>query len=84
MANHFLDKNSERVLPSHSDSKQLANEFNQFYVDKVQKIRNSISPVESDSEFYSRPFQGQWLTEFEPTNVEEVKELIKEFGVKTR
>ena len=83
VANQLLDKNSERVLPSHSDSKQLANEFNEFYVDKVQKIRNSIPHVESDTQFYSRPFQGQWLTEFEPTNIDEVKELIKEFGVKT-
>ena len=83
VANELLDKNSERVLPSHSDSKQLANEFNQFYVDKVQKIRHSIPTVESDSQYYSRPFQGQQLTQFEPTNADEVKELIKEFGVKT-
>ena len=39
VANELLDKNEERVLPSHTDSTKLTNEFNQFYVDKVQKIR---------------------------------------------
>ena len=28
IANELLDKNEDRVLPSHTDSKRLANEFN--------------------------------------------------------
>jgi hypothetical protein len=39
VANELLDKNNERVFPQHTDSKQLANDFNHFYVDKIQKIR---------------------------------------------
>ena len=38
IANEVLDKNTERVLPSHSDSKILADEFNEYYIDKVNKI----------------------------------------------
>ena len=33
VANELLDKNSKKILPSHDDSKQLANEFNRYYVD---------------------------------------------------
>ena len=56
VANELLDKNEERVLPSRTNSKELATEFNHFYVDKVQKIRKSIPEVTSDCTYYSRPF----------------------------
>ena len=71
------------MLPSHTDPKQLADEFNKFYVDKVQKIRKSIPVVSSDSSIHSRPFKGQKLCTFDPTTVEELSELMKEFGIKT-
>ena len=38
----LLDKKDERVLPSHSDPVELANEFNHFYIDKIEKLRKSI------------------------------------------
>ena len=82
IANELLDKNNERVLPQHNDSKILANKFNKFYIEKVQKICQKIPHVEADPRF-SRPFQGQRLEVFEPTTEEELKELIKQFGVKT-
>ena len=66
MANELLDKNSKRV-PSHEDSKQLANDFNQFYVDKVLKIRNSIPPVKSTLADYAIPFKGEMLAELRLT-----------------
>ena len=74
----MLDKNEERVLPAHSDAKKLANEFNEFYVEKVKKIRKSIPEVNTDPGMYARPFQGQRLDQFEPTTVEELEKIIKE------
>ena len=82
VANELLDKNSERVLPQHTDSRKLANEFNEFYIEKIQKIRRKIPHVDADVRF-SRPFQGERLEVFKPTTDEELKELISEFGVKT-
>ena len=67
IANELLDHNEERVLPTHTDAKKLANEFNQFYVDKVQKIRNSIPEVTTDLSYCAQPFQGQRLEFFRPT-----------------
>ena len=82
VANELLDKNNERVLPAHTDSKVLANDFNAFYVDKVLKIRQSIPTVEPDSRF-ARPFQGTMLMQFKPTTVEELDKIVKEYGIKT-
>ena len=83
VANELLDKNEERVLPSHTDAKALANEFNEFYVKKVEKIRRSIPEVIPDSDIYSQPFQGQPLEILRPTDCEEVEKIIKETGIKT-
>lgn len=83
LANELLDKNSERVFPTHTDAEKLANDFNKFYVDKVQKIRKSIPKVVENSDHYSRPFRGEMLTVFEPTTVEELREIVKEFGIKS-
>ena len=35
----MLDKKDERMLPTHTDPAQLANEFNYFYVDKIEKLK---------------------------------------------
>ena len=49
VANTLLDKNAQPVLPCHTDSQKLANEFNDYYIDKVKQIRNSI-PAEEDND----------------------------------
>ena len=83
IANELLDKTSERVLPTHSDSKQLADDFNDFYIKKVEKIRNAIPKSTTDLTFCTRPFHGQRLDMFEPTTDNEICEIIKQYGVKT-
>ena len=75
VANELLDKNSEKVLPTQDDPKQLANDFNQFFIDKVNKIRKSIPEVNNNVTYYSRPFQGEMLLEFEPTTEEELRKI---------
>ena len=83
VANELLDKNDEKVLPAYTDSKKLANEFNTYYVEKVNKIRESIPKVDAES-YYSRPFSGtERLCHFRPTTDAEVKKVIKESGIKT-
>ena len=84
VANELLDKDKERVLPSHTDPKELANEFNEYYVDKVKKIRQSIpEPATHDNMHYSRPFNGEKLSSFKPTTDNELGSIIKESGIKT-
>ena len=57
IANTLLDKTKVKVLPPYNDPKELANNFNHYFVDKVKKIRNSI-PKSTEVYTYSRPFQG--------------------------
>ena len=83
VANELLDKNSEKVLPAYDDPKQLADDFNNFFIQKVIKIRQSIPVVRSNSSHYSRPFQGDRLTDFEHTTEDELQKMISSFGVKT-
>ena len=83
IANELLDKTKEKVLPSYSDSKEMADAFNNFYVDKVSKIRQSIPAASGDTTYYSRPFTGEKMMTFRLVTVEEVKDIIKRFGIKT-
>ena len=38
VVNQVLDKKADRVLPAHEDPKALANEFNHYYIDKIEKL----------------------------------------------
>ena len=78
----LLGKESERILPSHTDPLVLANEFNDFYVEKVKTIRESIPPT-NEQAINIQTFEGEVLSYFAPTNEEEVRNIIKECGIKT-
>ena len=83
VVNEVLDKKPERILPTHTDPTTLANEFNQYYIDKIDKLRETIPPTHSETQPEKIYFKGEKLVRFAPTTNEEVKELIQEFGVKT-
>ena len=83
VANELLDKNKKKILPTHSDPKTLANDFNNFFVEKVRLIRESIPQIDDIPEYYSRPFNGERINEFEPTTEEELRKLIAKHGIKT-
>ena len=82
IANNLLDKKKVRTLPEHDNPVKLANEFNTYYIEKIKKIRKEI-PTTSESVIEIDVFSGTRLVEFEPTNSDELTELIKEFGIKT-
>ena len=44
-----LDKKEERVLPTHTDPVKLANEFNNYYIDKIEKLRQSIPETDASA-----------------------------------
>lgn len=78
-----LDKKAENVLPTHDDPKALANEFNEYYVNKIDKLRESI-PVERENDLIEAvPFQGNKLSIFSPTSIDEVSKILKDCGIKT-
>ena len=83
LANNLLDKNSEKILPAHDDPKQLANDFNSYFVDKVKKIRESIPEVLEKPAHYCRPFTGEKLSDFRLTTEDELQKMISKYGIKT-
>ena len=83
LANELLDKTTNKILPAHNSSKELADEFNEYFVEKIQKIRKSIPVVTNSIVDHKRPFKGGKLMVFRPTNEEELKKIIEKHGVKT-
>ena len=83
VANEMLDKTKVKVLPAYDDPKVLANEFNEYFVEKVKKIRKSIPKSNEDESYYSRPFTGERMNQFQIVTEEQVDKIIKERGIKT-
>ena len=82
---NVLDKTKTScILPQHESPKELATAFNNFYIDKVNKLRDNIpkSSVQA-SNIDGQIFQGTTLEFLRPTTVGELKEIIKEKGIKT-
>lgn len=83
VANTLLDRREARTLPEHTDALELANEFNEYYIDKINKLRNTIPETEKPATVVDEIFCGQELSVFEPATEEEIVEIVKTFGVKT-
>ena len=79
IANELLDEIKQKVPPSHSDPKQLAEDFNTYYIEKVTKIRKLIPKTSEDSSYYSRPFKGKPMNVFRSVTVAEVKESKRNY-----
>ena len=83
VANELLDKKQEQILPIHADAKELAGEFNKYYIAKIKKIRQSIPTNTIVPECCKRKFEGTLLTNFSPTNESEINSILKKSGLKT-
>ena len=94
--NRLTDKGQPYCLPSNTDDRTLANDFSQFYVDKIDKIRKSIDDNRSSNNILDSSHSsislsvnsscddsGQFLNVFSPTNVDELKKIIVKSGIKT-
>ena len=84
VAAKVLDEKDAEVLPSHTDPVELANDFNKYYIQKIEKLRESI-PQNDEEEAIEEgtKFVGEKLNVFAPTSIEELKEIISESGMKT-
>ena len=78
----LLNKKNEKILPAHTDPLKLANEFNDYYIEKIDKLRETI-PLITANTFETEKFEGEKMDSFALTTQEELKQIIKEFGLKT-
>ena len=49
IANKMLFRNEPLLLPPTSDTKKLAEAFNQFFIEKIDKIMAGLQPTETHS-----------------------------------
>ena len=87
VVNQLLDNQKEVLLPSSNSNVELANEFCNFFSNKVAKIRESITanPIPCSTEadlFDSIPNSVIPLSDFEPATLDELRQIILSFGVK--
>ena len=79
----FLDNEETLTLPPTESLQNTVEEFNNFFSSKIDAIRQSFSNSRLTSISLMDNFSGQKLTEFEPTNVEELKDILKSVNIKS-
>ena len=83
MVNKVLDKNQTKVLPDYTDSiQQLATDFNQYFIDKIEKIREKMPTALLDESAKNTSSSLTPLFEFETASLQEIEEIVKECGIK--
>ena len=73
MVNTLKGTSLDNPLPNHTNNKDLAEEFADFFMDKIQKIRDNLTgnpTYEPTKKITSR------LTEFKPFDQTEVEKII--------
>jgi len=77
--NTLLNNKKESPLPPHTDAETLANEFCNFFIDKISLIRENILNSMPSSGSVMPPEVKKFtmaLNDFRPTNEEEVKRFL--------
>jgi hypothetical protein len=72
----------EVVLPTHNDDEELANRFGDFFLGKIETIRDNLK---ASRESLHSPdvlsadvkFEGLQLTHFRPTSIAEIRKIIQ-------
>ena len=84
---NLLDKPKSSVLPKSNSPLPLANRFNNYFCDKIVKIRNNfISPgpiVVQEPSTSDFPIANSTLNEFEPVTESQLLKIIKLAPIKT-
>ena len=81
ITNSLLFYNDPSPLPPIKNSKALANEFNQFFKDKVQMIMDNLAPTEdnqTDQQYLELDYTtDKRFREFIPVNSEKIVKIIR-------
>ena len=81
LVNKVLDRKQTKKLPDFTEKiPELATSFNEFFVDKISKIRKNMQLCSSPT-LQSAPDHCN-MSEFEPATLEEIEDIIKEDGIK--
>ena len=57
----LLDKKDARILPSHTNPVAVANNLNNYFIDKIDKLRESFSPLTGKEILLLLNYEGKSL-----------------------
>ena len=73
----LLGRSSDTPLPDHSCKSELANSFNSFFVDKIDKIQLDIDRQRSHTSVSEDPvFTADFLRRFSDASCDEIKKIL--------
>ncbi|KAL5252941.1 hypothetical protein ACHWQZ_G015637 [Mnemiopsis leidyi] len=82
LVNKNLDRKQAKPLPDYTTNlAELSSDFNAFFTEKIEHIRSKMPerhPMKRQEEVSN---SCHWYN-FEPTNIEELKEIVDEAGIK--
>ena len=80
--NNLLDSSKESVLPEHTSTVELANNFATYFKEKIVDIRKTFPAKQLNTKKTNTPFKGVPLLCFEPATEDEVREIVLKYGIK--
>ena len=87
MCKNLLDKPRGLTIPQTSDPSNLANQFNNYFCDKIVNIRNNLTPPSRLCEIQNIstvfPVDSATLDQFEPVTEAQLEKIIKASKIKT-
>ena len=85
VTNSLLDRNKKSVLPHTENPTSLANKFNNFFIEKIENIRNNL--VAPNNHFVQRPATNNVnlpsFSTFKPVSSEDVQKITNSRKIKT-
>ena len=82
VVNELIDNKKEVVLPKSDSDVDLANQFQVFFKEKIEKIRASFTPTSKSVVQKEVNPDLQKLAKFAPTNADEIRNIVKSFRIK--
>ena len=80
--NAALHRKPDLPLPHHEDDQILANDFNRFFCDKIERIRQGFQNVNSNNEITTNIPEVSKLKEFQNISEDKVRKLILKMPTK--
>jgi hypothetical protein len=74
--NALLHRKNDTPLPPHKNESELANKFNDFFLNKVENIRDELDKGNNQLQDEEDSFSGSCLTKYKILTPEEVKKLV--------
>ena len=74
--NKIMHRQKVNPLPDRSSDKELANDFNQFFKEKIDKIRRTFNDCNESTFDFDKSFMGETLHSFSFVNEDQMKKII--------